>query len=238
MDPIKKHKRVPFDDWPSLLAYLSKVRSMLKEVERLGVFNLINTVSNITAITDKMPSDMVRKWMDYSNDLPDRQQGAAFDKFITEEWKYATAVVLRTMSAKCALKTMGVGGGGSSGGGQHHQGTNHGSKNNNQSNRRNGNGGNGHNQVPVTPAQPSGGRAARLCSGLHLWWLESQVAPILNSSVIKSQLVRGVAVAALEAAATAAATAATVVAAVAAVAAKRPAEEAKRPAEEAKARAQ
>jgi hypothetical protein len=47
MDPIKEHKRALLDNWPSLLAYLSKVRSMLKEVERLGVFNLFNTVSNI-----------------------------------------------------------------------------------------------------------------------------------------------------------------------------------------------
>jgi hypothetical protein len=66
MDPIKKHKKVPFDDWPSLLAYLSKVRSMLKEVDRLGVFTLFNTMGNIDAIIDKLPSDMVRKWMDYN----------------------------------------------------------------------------------------------------------------------------------------------------------------------------
>jgi hypothetical protein len=52
MDPVKKHKKVPYDDWPSLLAYLSKVRSMLKEMDRLGVFSVFNTVGNIDAITD------------------------------------------------------------------------------------------------------------------------------------------------------------------------------------------
>jgi hypothetical protein len=70
MDPIKKHKKVPFDDWPALLAYLSKVRSMLKEVDRLG---------------DKLPSDMVRKWMDYSNELLDSQLGATCERFVTQD---------------------------------------------------------------------------------------------------------------------------------------------------------
>jgi hypothetical protein len=107
MDPLKKHKKVPFDDWPALLAYLSKVRSMLKEVNRLGVFTLFNTVSNIDAITDKLPSDMVRKWMDYSNELLDSQLEAAFERFIAQEWKYATTVVSWTTSAESALKAMG-----------------------------------------------------------------------------------------------------------------------------------
>jgi hypothetical protein len=63
MEPLKKHKKVPFDDWAALLGYLTKVRSMLKEVRRLKVFHLFDTVSNIGAITEKMPSDAVRRWM-------------------------------------------------------------------------------------------------------------------------------------------------------------------------------
>jgi hypothetical protein len=59
MEPLKKHKKVPFDDWAALLGYLTKVRSMLKEVRRLKVFQLFDTVSNIDAITDKLPSDAV-----------------------------------------------------------------------------------------------------------------------------------------------------------------------------------
>jgi hypothetical protein len=47
MEPLKKHKKVPFDDWSALLGYLTKVRSMLKEVMRLKVFQLFDTVSNI-----------------------------------------------------------------------------------------------------------------------------------------------------------------------------------------------
>jgi hypothetical protein len=111
MDPLRRHKKVPFDDWPALLAYLTKVRSMLKEVDRLGVFNLFNTVSNIDTITDKLPSDMVRKWMEHSKNLSDDQLRGAFEKFIAQEWRYATTVVSRTTSAKSALKAMGVGGG-------------------------------------------------------------------------------------------------------------------------------
>jgi hypothetical protein len=38
MDPLKKQKKVPFDDWAALLGYLTKIRSMLKEVRRLKVF--------------------------------------------------------------------------------------------------------------------------------------------------------------------------------------------------------
>jgi hypothetical protein len=64
-------------------------------------------VSNIDAITNKLPSDMVRKWMDYSNELLDSQLGAAFKRFIAQEWKYATSVVSRTTSAESALKAMG-----------------------------------------------------------------------------------------------------------------------------------
>jgi hypothetical protein len=43
MEPLKKHKKVPFDDWAALLGYLTRVRSMLKEVQRLKIFNLFNT---------------------------------------------------------------------------------------------------------------------------------------------------------------------------------------------------
>jgi hypothetical protein len=35
MEPLKKHNKVPFDDWAALLGYLTKVWSMLKEVRRL-----------------------------------------------------------------------------------------------------------------------------------------------------------------------------------------------------------
>jgi hypothetical protein len=114
--------------------------------------------------------------MDYSKDLLDSQQGAAIDKFITEEWRYATAAVSSTTSVDSALKAMGVGGGGSSiDGGQHHHGI----------------------AVPKTTSEAAGtmdmvvmatakclstlrspvtAGAARLHSGLHSWRLESQVA--------------------------------------------------------------
>jgi hypothetical protein len=89
MELRRKHKKVPFDDWAALLGYLTKVRSMLKEVQRLKVFNLFNTVSNIDAITEKLPSDAVRRWMLCSQDLLDSQQGAAFEKFVIDEWIYS-----------------------------------------------------------------------------------------------------------------------------------------------------
>jgi hypothetical protein len=41
MEPLKKYKKVPFDDWAALLGYLTKIRSMLKEVRRLKVFQLV-----------------------------------------------------------------------------------------------------------------------------------------------------------------------------------------------------
>jgi hypothetical protein len=137
MDPVRRHRKVPFDDWPALLACLTKVRSMLKEVGRLGVFNLFNTVSNIDTITDKLPSDMVRKWMEHSKDLSDDRLGAAFDRFIAQEWKYATTVVSWTTSVESALKSMGVGGGGSGSGSQHQQNPGgHGPRNSHQITKR------------------------------------------------------------------------------------------------------
>jgi hypothetical protein len=149
MDPLKKHKKVPFDDWPALLAYLTKIRSVLKEVDRLGVFTLFNTVSNIDAITDKL--------LDYSNDLLDSQLGATFERFIAQEWKYATSVVSRTTSTESALKAMGVTGGGSGSGGGHHQEDVRGSRSNNKDGKRGNTGDPGPHQVPVGPTQQSGG---------------------------------------------------------------------------------
>jgi hypothetical protein len=105
MDPLKKQKKVPFDDWAALLGYLTKTRSVLKEVRRLKVFHLFDTVSNIDAITEKMPSDAVRRWMNLCQNLPDGQQGTAFEKFVTDEWAYATTVVSRVTSPEQALKT-------------------------------------------------------------------------------------------------------------------------------------
>jgi hypothetical protein len=112
MEPLKKHKKVLFDDWAALLGYLTKVRSMLKEVRRLKVFQLFDTVSNTDAITEKMPSDAVRRWMTICQNLSDSQQGAEFEAFVTSEWAYATSVVSRVTSSKQALKTLGVSGGG------------------------------------------------------------------------------------------------------------------------------
>jgi hypothetical protein len=153
MDPLKKHKKVPFDDWPGLLAYLTKIRSMLKEVDGLGIFTLFNTVSNIT---DKLPSNMVRKWMDYSNDLLDSQLGATFERFIAQEWKYATSVVSRTTSVESALKAVGVTGGGSGSSGGHQQEDARGSKSGNRDGKRSSNGDQGPHQVPVGPTQQGG----------------------------------------------------------------------------------
>jgi hypothetical protein len=99
MDPVKKQRKVPLDDWSALLAYLTIVRSTLKEVDRLGVSNLFYTEGNIDAINDKMPSEMVRKWMEHSKELPGDQLGTVFERFITQEWEYATAVISRTTSA-------------------------------------------------------------------------------------------------------------------------------------------
>jgi hypothetical protein len=115
MDPLKKHKKVPFDDWAALLRYLTKVRCMLKEVRRLKVFQLFDTVSNIDAITKKLPSDAVSQWMTKCQNLSDGHQGAEFEKFITQEWTYATSVLSRVTSPEQTLKTLGVGSGGGSG---------------------------------------------------------------------------------------------------------------------------
>jgi hypothetical protein len=162
MDPLKKHKKVPFDDWAALLGYLTKIRSMLKEVRRLKVFHLFDTVSNIDAITEKMPSDAVRRWMTTCQNLPDGQQGASFEKFMTDEWAYATTVVSRVTSPEQALKTLGVSGGG--GNAQNSGNGGAGGKFNWRDKRANKNGGGGSNQVPVGPAQPNGsggGQAAQ-----------------------------------------------------------------------------
>jgi hypothetical protein len=159
MEPLKKHKKVPFDDWAALLGYLTKVQSMLKEVRRLKVFQLFDTVSNIDAITEKMPSDAVRRWMTICQNLPDGQQGMSFEKFVTDEWAYATSVVSRVTSPEQALKTLGVSGGGGGGGNTQNSGTGGaGGKFNNWRDKcANKNGGGGPNQVPVGPAQPNGG---------------------------------------------------------------------------------
>jgi hypothetical protein len=157
MDPLKKHKKVPFDDWAALLGYLTKIRSMLKEVRRLKVFHLFDTVSNIDAITEKMPSDAVRRWMTACQNLPDGQQGASFEKFVTDEWAYATTVVSRVTSPEQALKTLGVSGGGGGGNAQNSGNGGAGGKFNWRDKRANKNGGGGSNQVPVGPAQPNGG---------------------------------------------------------------------------------
>jgi hypothetical protein len=157
MDPLRRHKKVPFDDWPALLAYLTKVRSMLKEVDRLGVFNLFNTVSNIDTITDKLPSDMVRKWMEHSKNLSDDRLGGAFEKFIAQEWRYATTVVSRTTSAESALKAMGVGGGVASGGSSQVGG----SRGSHQQTKRSDSGNPRTGSELATAAQPEGDGAAK-----------------------------------------------------------------------------
>jgi hypothetical protein len=176
MVPLKKHKKVPFDDWAALLGYLTKVRSMLKEVRRLKVFQLFDMVSNIDAITEKLPSDAVRRWMTKCQNLSDGHQGAEFEKFIIQEWTYTTSVVSRVMSPEHALKTLGVGSGGSGGGGNGGGGGGGGGNGgngggsaqqssgsggasgrfNNWRDKRSNNGVGGPNKVPVGPAQPNG----------------------------------------------------------------------------------
>jgi hypothetical protein len=99
---------------------------------------------------------MVRKWMDYSNELLDSQLGAAFKRFIAQEWKYATSMVSRTTSAESVLKAMGVTGGGSSSTG-HSQEEARGSRNNNKDDKRGHTGDHGPHQVPVGPTQQGGG---------------------------------------------------------------------------------
>jgi hypothetical protein len=98
---------------------------MLKEVRRLNVFQLFDTVSNVDAITEKLPSDAVRRWMTKCQDLPDCQQGAEFEKFVSHEWTYATSVVSRVTSPEQALRTLGLGDGdgGNGGGSIQHSGS-------------------------------------------------------------------------------------------------------------------
>jgi hypothetical protein len=71
MDPVKKAKKVQYDDWPILLAYLSKVRSMLQEIRRLNVLNLFSNVTNVDAVLEKFPNAEVEKWLEYSAGLMD-----------------------------------------------------------------------------------------------------------------------------------------------------------------------
>jgi hypothetical protein len=134
---------------------------MLKEVRRLKVFQLFDTVSNSDAITEKMPSDAVRRWMTICHNLPDGQQGASFEKFVTDEWAYATTVVSRVTSPEQALKTLGVSSGGGCGGNAQNSRTGGAggkfiSWKEKRATKKNGGGG-GPNQVPVGPAQPNGG---------------------------------------------------------------------------------
>jgi uncharacterized membrane protein len=55
--------------------------------------------------------------MTICQNLPDGQQGTSFEKFVTDEWAYATSVVSRVTSPEQALKTLGVSGSGGGGGG-------------------------------------------------------------------------------------------------------------------------
>jgi hypothetical protein len=160
IDLVKKAKKVQYDDWPMLLAYLSKVRSMFREVKRLNVFNLFSNVNNVDVVLEKLPTAEVERWLEYSSGLNDNQQATALEKFVTERWTYATTVVSRTTSAKQALKSMGIGGSGGSRGSQQ-GGTRPGSPRNNKKKSwweaKKKADGNGTSQVPVAAAQPSGG---------------------------------------------------------------------------------
>jgi hypothetical protein len=162
MDPVRKAKKVKYDDWPMLLAYLSKVRSMFQEIRRLNVLNLFSNVNNVDAVLEKLPNAEVEKWLEYSSGLMDNQLATALEKFVTERWTYATTLVSRTTSADQALKSMGIGGGG--GGGQQGGARPGSPKNGNKNNKKNwwdskkkadSNGGTS--QVPVAAAQPSNG---------------------------------------------------------------------------------
>jgi hypothetical protein len=162
MDPIKKAKKVQYDDWPMLLAYPSKVRSMFQEVRRLNVLNLFSNVNNVDAVLEKLPNVEVERWLEYSSGLMDNQLATALEKFVTERWTYATTLLSRTASAEQALKSMGIGGGG--GGGQQGGARPGSPKNGNKNNKKNwweskkkadSNG--GMSQVPVAAAQPSNG---------------------------------------------------------------------------------
>jgi hypothetical protein len=119
MDPIKKAEKVQYDDWPMLLAYLSKVRNMFQEIRRLNVLNLFSNATNVDAVLEKLPNPEVEKWLEYSAGLMDNQLATALEKFVTERWTYATTLVSRTTSADQTLKSMGIG---VSGGGGGHQG--------------------------------------------------------------------------------------------------------------------
>jgi hypothetical protein len=135
IDPVKKAKKVQYDDLPMLLAYLSKVRSMFQEVRRLNVFNLFSNVNNVDAVLEKLPTAEVERWLEYSSDLNDNQLATALEKFVIERWTYTTTLVSQTTSADQALKSMGIGGGG--GGGSQQGGARPGSpKNNNKNNKK------------------------------------------------------------------------------------------------------
>jgi hypothetical protein len=98
--------------------------------------------------------------MNLCQNLPDGQQGTVFEKFVTDEWAYATTVVSRVTSPEQALKTLGVSGGGGGGGAQNsgNDGTQgkFSWRNWKEQKKANKNGG-GSNQVPVGSAQPNGG---------------------------------------------------------------------------------
>jgi hypothetical protein len=84
MDPVKKAKKVQYDDWPLLLAYLSKVRSTFQEIRRLNVLNLFSNINNVDAVLEKLPNAEVEKWLEYSSGLMDNQLATALEKFVTE----------------------------------------------------------------------------------------------------------------------------------------------------------
>jgi hypothetical protein len=162
MDLVRKAKKVQYDDWPMLLAYLLKVRSMFQEVRRLNVFNLFSNVNNVDAVLEKLPNAEVEKWLEYSSGLMDNQLATALEKFVTERWTYATTLVSRTTSADQGLKSMGISGG-SSGRGQQGGARPGSPKNNNKDNKKSWweakkkADSNGISHVPVAAAQPSGG---------------------------------------------------------------------------------
>jgi hypothetical protein len=160
IDPVKKaKKKVQCDDWPKLLAYLSKVRNMFQEVKRLNEFNLFSNVNNVDAVLEKLPTAEVEQWLEHSSGLNDNQLATALEKFVTERWTYTTTLVSLTTSADQALKSMGIAG---SGGGGSQQGrARPGSPKNNKKKpwweAKKKADVNGTIQVPLAAAQPSGG---------------------------------------------------------------------------------
>jgi hypothetical protein len=118
LEPVRKQKRIQMDDYPSLLAYFTTVRSVLQEVRRLNQMQLFNTVANMDLIVERLPTNELERWMEETEGLRDNQLASALEKFVLERWQHCGTVVACTTTAEQALKAIVGGGGHQQGGGK------------------------------------------------------------------------------------------------------------------------